>query len=213
MKPIKPVGTIKEEPKINRKERSSMAYKMTVDGTNSRQEFIDMIDSKVKSGKAKDKLAEAIKIAIASLATNKKYTLEYKYFLDGFQLAIKKVYECSGYKALFELRKKTLNSFVDSALAFQSEYSGKTKPVLTATQKKEFSILTKGLVKDWKTERDNITMQNVDDLLQVIRDELICSLEIDPKNVKPIVFPILEIPAESHECVCDKPCKTDRKAK
>jgi hypothetical protein len=204
MKQIKPVGTIKQEPKVNRKERSSLAYKMTVDGTNSRQEFIDMIDSKAKSGKAKDKLAEAIKIAIASKATNKKYTLEFLDLLDGFRKALAKVSECSGYETLCQLRKKILNSFVDSALSFKEQYHGKKKPVLTARQEKEFKLIMKDVNQNWKEERDRVTMENIDGTLNVIRDELITSMGVNRHNVEPIGLPVN---LEAHMCNCGGSCK------
>jgi len=186
MKPIKPVGKVQQEPKLNRKERSSLAYQMTVEGTNSQSDFIAMIDNKVKNGKAKDKLSEAIKIAIASKSDDKKYNLTWLEILQAFKLAFEKSYDDSDISDVFDMRSEELDSFNTLASSLKEKYKEKKKPVLNKSQKTEFDILANGFIKDWKSERDDLVVKTIDEILEHMRIDILTSLNVDQKNIYPI---------------------------
>ena len=214
MKPIQPVGKIKEEPKKSRRDRSSMAYKMTVDGTNSQSAFIDMIDSKVKSRKTEDKLSEAVKIAIAS-SDDKKYTITMQDILGAFKSVFENMYDGSKVSSLFNTSREEFDSFDTLASSLKEKYKGKKKPVLNSTQKTQFDILANGFIKDWKIARDNLIVQTTDRLLENIRTDVLARLNIDEENNYPIVISKRDhVFSDINKCNCGScgdSCKSDEK--
>lgn len=188
MQSIKAIGRIKPEPNLSEKERCSLAYKMTVEGLNSQKTFIEKIDGQAK---AEDNLFAALKIAIASKVNDKKYTIEHKDLLSALKSSFKKVINMLVTNPQLEFaNEQLLNTFIDSAMLITKEqYTRKKKPVLNASEKKQFDILYNDTINDWKRERDAITLKAIDHCLEVMRNDMIATMGIKADNVYPIGVP------------------------
>lgn len=226
MQPIKAVGKIKPEPNLSEKERCSLAYKMTVEGLNSQKTFIEKIDGQAK---AEDNLFAALKIAIASKVNDKKYTIEHKDLLSALRLSFKKVINMLVTNPQFEFaNEQLLNTFIDSAMLITKEqYTRKKKPVLNASERKQFDLLYECTINDWKKERDEITLKVIDHCLDIVRNDMIAKTGIEADNVYPIGVPfsvevyndtisetVKKDSVKAHVCQCsetnkDKCCKND----
>jgi len=197
MKPIKSVGKVRPEVKINsKKERSSAAYKMAVEGTTSTPDYIAMVDSKVKSGKWDDHLGKMIKSEIRHFFGGQcQYT--FNDFVSALAASVTDVALDDIFQLEFNAAKGSFDLLRQEAMKLQSVISNSPSADLC----KSDMVILHEVLRD--VEKDNsravLLTKEVDKAMELIRGKVMKRLGLRrTMKVNPL-FDINPIEVESGE--------------